>query len=69
MTPYVRESILDAGTADHLGDALAKGRDQYGTQTFDQSLADLVISGDVAFDMAVKLAASPLDLELVLRKR
>ena len=69
MTPYVRATILDAGTADDLGDALAKGRDQYGTQTFDQSLADLVLSGEVAFDMAVKLAANPLDLELQLRKR
>ena len=44
-----------------------KGRDQYGTQTFDQSLADLVLSGDVAFAMAVKLASNPLDLELQLR--
>jgi twitching motility protein PilT len=69
MTPHVRESILDAGSADHLGDALVKGRDQYGTQTFDQSLADLVISGDVAFEMAAKLAGSPLDLELALRGR
>ena len=69
MTPYVRETILDAGTADNLSDALVKGRDQYGTQTFDQSLADLVISGEVAFDMAVKLAANPLDLELQLRRR
>ena len=67
MTPYVRETILDAGTADNLGDALVKGRDQYGTQTFDQSLADLVLAGEVAFDMAVKLAANPLDLELQLR--
>jgi len=69
MTPHVRESILDAGSPDHLADALVKGRDQYGTQTFDQSLADLVISGDVAFEMAVKLAANPLDLELALRGR
>ncbi len=67
MTPYVRETILDAGSADNLGDALVKGRDQYGTQTFDQSLADLVIAGEVAFDMAVKIAANPLDLELALR--
>jgi twitching motility protein PilT len=67
MTPYVRETILDAGTADNLNDALVKGRDQYGTQTFDQSLGDLVLSGEVSFDMAVKLAANPLDLELQLR--
>ena len=67
MTPYIREAILDAGSADNLGDALVRGRDQYGTQTFDQSLADLVIAGEVSFDMAVKLAANPLDLELQLR--
>ncbi|MEO6525229.1 MAG: ATPase, T2SS/T4P/T4SS family [Gemmatimonadaceae bacterium] len=67
MTPYIRETVLDAGTSDNVNDALVKGRDQYGTQTFDQSLADLVLSGEVAFDMAVKLAANPLDLELQLR--
>ena len=67
MTPYVRETILDAGSSENLGDALLKGRDQYGTQTFDQSLADLVLQGEVAFDMAVKLASNPLDLELQLR--
>ena len=67
MTPYVREAILDAGTFDNLADALRKGRDQYGTQTYDQSLADLVLAGEVSFDMAVKLAANPLDLELQLR--
>ena len=69
MTPYVREMVLDAGSPDNLGDALVKGRDQYGTQTFDQSLADLVLSGEVSFDMAVKLAANPLDLELQLKGR
>ena len=69
MTPHVREAILDAATEDNLGDALAKGRDQYGTQTFDQSLSDLVTTGDVAFDMAVKLAGNPLDLELQLKRR
>ena len=66
-TPYVRESILDGGSTENLNDALMKGRDQYGTQTFDQSLADLVMSGDVAFEMAVKIAGNPLDLELQLR--
>ena len=67
MTPYVREAILDAGTFDNLADALRKGRDQYGTQTYDQSLADLVLAGEVSFEMAIKLAANPLDLELQLR--
>jgi twitching motility protein PilT len=68
MTPHVRAALLDAGSENNLDDALVKGRDQYGTQTFDQSLADLVTAGDVAFDMAVKLAGNPLDLELQLRR-
>ncbi|MEP6617703.1 MAG: ATPase, T2SS/T4P/T4SS family [bacterium] len=67
VTPYVRESILDQGSTENLSDALMKGREQYGTQTFDQSLADLVLAGEVAFEMAVKLAVNPLDLELQLR--
>ncbi len=67
MTPYVRESILDAGSFENLAEALRKGRDQYGTQTYDQSLADLVLAGEVAFEMAIKLAGNPLDLELQLR--
>jgi twitching motility protein PilT len=69
MTPGVRAAILDAGADDDLDDALARGRDQYGTQTFDQSLADLVTAGDVAFDMAVKIAGNALELELQLKRR
>jgi twitching motility protein PilT len=68
LTPHVRAALLDAGSENNLDDALVKGRDHYGTQTFDQSLADLVTAGDVAFDMAVKLAGNPLDLELQLRR-
>ncbi len=67
MTPYVRESILDSSTLETLNEALRKGRDQYGTQTYDQSLADLVLSNEVSFEMAIKLASNPLDLELQLR--
>jgi twitching motility protein PilT len=67
MTPYVREAILDSGTLENLNEALRKGRDQYGTQTYDQSLADLVLGNEVSFEMAIKLASNPLDLELQLR--
>ncbi len=67
MTPYVRESILDSSAFENLNEALRKGRDQYGTQTYDQSLADLVLTNEVSFEMAIKLASNPLDLELQLR--
>ncbi|CAN5920383.1 hypothetical protein BH11GEM2_BH11GEM2_12170 [soil metagenome] len=66
-TPYARESIPDAGSTKNLNDALMKGRNQCGTQTFNQSLADLLPPGVVASRMAAKIAGDPLDLELPLR--
>jgi twitching motility protein PilT len=67
MTPTVRDVLSDAGRLAELRSALADGRAQYGTQTFDQHLADRVIAGQVSFDVAVSLATNSLDFELQLR--
>lgn len=67
MTPLVREVISDAGRLAELRSALAEGRAEFGTQTFDQQLADLVISGQVSFEVALTLATNSLDFELQLR--
>lgn len=67
MNPGVREIIGDPGRLHELRTVLAEGRAQYGTQTFDQHLADLVIAGRVSFDVAVILASNSLDFELQLR--
>jgi twitching motility protein PilT len=67
MTPLVREVISDAGRLAELRPALAEGRAEFGTQTFDQQLADLVISGQVSFEVALTLATNSLDFELQLR--
>jgi twitching motility protein PilT len=67
MTPLVREVIADAGRLAEIRPALAEGRAEYGTQTFDQNLADLVISGRVSFEVALTLATNSLDFELQLR--
>ena len=50
-----------------LRDYIADGRDQYGMQTFDQHLADLVQSGEVTFDTAMAAATNPSDFELKMR--
>jgi Tfp pilus assembly ATPase PilU len=47
--------------------ALAEGREEFGTQTLDQHLADLVISGQVSFEVALSLSNNSLDFELQLR--
>ncbi len=67
MTPAVRDVLTDAGRLTELRQTLSDGRAQFGTQTFDQHLADRVISGQVSFDVAVTLATNSLDFELQLR--
>jgi len=67
MNAGVRDVLSDPGRLPELRGVLAEGRAQFGTQTFDQHLADLVIAGRVAFDVAVILATNSLDFELQLR--
>ena len=67
MTPTVKDVLSDPGRLAELRNALSEGRAQYGTQTFDQHLADRVIAGQVSFEVAVSLATNSLDFELQLR--
>ncbi len=67
MTPTVREVLSDLARMGEMRSALADGRAEYGTQTLDQHLADLVISGQVSFEVALSLANNSLDFELQLR--
>lgn len=67
MTPVVREVLSDVARMGDLRAAMADGRAEFGTQTLDQHLADLVISGQVSFEVALSLANNSLDFELQLR--
>jgi twitching motility protein PilT len=67
MTPLVRDVLSDPARLGELRNAIAESRPEYATQTFDQHLADLVIAGQVAFDVALTLASNSLDFELQLR--
>lgn len=67
MSPLVRDVLGDPGRLSEIRMALADGRAEFGTQTFDQHLADLVISGQVSFEVALTLATNSLDFELQLR--
>jgi twitching motility protein PilT len=67
MSPLVRDVLADPGRLAEIRQTLADGRAEFGTQTFDQHLADLVISGQVSFEVALTLATNSLDFELQLR--
>jgi twitching motility protein PilT len=47
-----------------IRDFIAEGREQYGMQTFDQHLADLVTQGVVTFDVALAASTRPADFQL-----
>jgi Tfp pilus assembly ATPase PilU len=54
----------DRERIDEILDLIHDGREQYGSQTFDQYLMDLVNDGTVAFEEAKAAANSPSDFDL-----
>jgi twitching motility protein PilT len=67
VTPAVRDMIADGKRIHEIRDYIADGRDQYGMQTFDQHLTDLVQEDVVTFDVAMAAATNPSDFELKMR--
>jgi twitching motility protein PilT len=66
-TSTIRDLIRDPDRTEEIQDLIAGGREQYGSQTFDQHLTDLVSEGLVEFDIAKAAANNPSDFELKLR--
>jgi twitching motility protein PilT len=66
-TPAIKDLILDGKNISEIRDFIEEGRDQYGMQSFDQCLADLVTAGTVTFETAKAAASNPSDFELKLR--
>jgi twitching motility protein PilT len=67
VTPAVRDMIADGRRIGEIRDYIAEGRDQYGMQTFDQHLTDLVQAEAVTFETAMAAATNPSDFELKMR--
>ncbi len=63
VTETIKELILDQKIGE-IREFIADGREQYGMQTFDQHLADLVTSGTVTFETALAASTRPSDFEL-----
>ena len=66
-TGRARDMIRDPGHTPELHDYIKESRDQYGMQTFDQHLTDLVAEGTVTYETALAAASNPSDFELQLR--
>ena len=66
-TPAIRDLILDGTRIGEIRDFIAEGREQYGMQTFDQCLTELVSSGECTFEVAKAAASNPSDFELKMK--
>jgi twitching motility protein PilT len=66
-TGTVRDMIKDPGRVAELPDYIRESREEYGMQTFDQHLIDLVSDGIVASETALAASSNPVDFELRLR--
>ncbi|MCL2182922.1 MAG: PilT/PilU family type 4a pilus ATPase [Chitinispirillia bacterium] len=62
----IRDHILEPAKIGEIRINMAKGREQYGSQTFDQALIDLLRQGVISEKEALMNATSPNDLKLQL---
>jgi len=66
-TATIRDLIRDRNRAGEIKDYIEEGREQYGMQSFDQHLMELVEAGTVTFETAKAAASNPSDFELKLQ--
>jgi twitching motility protein PilT len=66
-TPTIRDLILDRNRVGEIRDYIEEGRDQYGMQSFDQHLMELVNEEAVTYDTAKAVSSNPADFELKLK--
>ncbi len=63
-TGRIRDMIADPERTKEISDAIAEGHNNYGMQTFDQSLMALVSSGTITYKDALKNSSNPDDFAL-----
>jgi twitching motility protein PilT len=67
VTSTIRDAILDPEKTDEIFDLIEEGREQYGSQSFDQHLMDLVAADLVDFEVAKAAANKPSDFHLKVK--
>ncbi|HEX8924763.1 MAG TPA: type IV pili twitching motility protein PilT, partial [Terriglobales bacterium] len=63
-TAYIRECIVMPEKTRNIKELISQGTSQYGMQTFDQSLYDLLQRGLISYETALENASNPDDFKL-----
>jgi twitching motility protein PilT len=66
-TSTIRELIIDGGNFAEIQDYVSDGKEQYGMQTFDQHLAELVNNHEVTYEVALAASSKPSDFALKIQ--
>lgn len=66
-TNYVKDCIMAKEKTNQIKDAIKSGTSQYGMQTFDQSLFNLLQQGMITEEEALRGASNPADLKLKIQ--
>jgi len=66
-TAAIRDLIRDRNRVSEIKDFIEEGRDQYGMQSFDQHLMELVNDGTVSYETALAASSNPADFELKIQ--
>jgi twitching motility protein PilT len=64
VTGTMRDCVRDRQRVDEIYELIEEGHSQYGSQTFDQHLMELVHAGYVDFQVAMAAANKPSDFDL-----
>ncbi len=67
VSAAIRDAILDSRKIDEMRKLMEEGKEQYGMQSFDQHMMELVKAGSVEYEIAKYASTSPTDFELKLK--
>jgi len=67
VTSTIKDLILDPNRTSEIREFIAEGKEQYGMQTFDQHLQELVTQDIVEYDHALANSTNPSDFELQMK--
>jgi twitching motility protein PilT len=66
VNQLIREAILQGSPFEVIYDAIRKGGDTYGMQSFDRALYDLFSKGSITLEQALKYSSSPSNMKRAL---